>query len=481
MTTPTNEEIELNQAIWASLTTTQPTYPVTRIISPQPVMLPQPRIIPNPVSPVILPRPVTSPIVVTRPNTIVTSPIVVTRPNPITSPIVVTRPNTIVTSPIVSNTPIVITRPNTIVTSPIVTNSPIVITRPNTIVTSPIVVTRPNTIVTSPIVSNTPIVVTRPNTIVTSPIVVTRPNTIVTSPIVVTRPNTIVTSTPSPVIISRIPNIPPLRGIQTNIEPLPRVTVPPVRLQPQMAPQLQPAPQVLTRPTVPPLDRGMRPMTVFNPPIEINHDEQMRQAIIESLRTTQPNLYQQYVEDTEDAMLQEAINDSIIAAEKIRLANIPVAQLSETRRLRELQDKEYEETLRRDQERVLVLQKEAEEATNAVIAAEKAALLIHQTKMREEQKLAALNPPILEYPLETSDIRDIYMLRFRLPSGVVVNHSFNRNEPLRSVLEQLRFDLKYIGDLVLTIQPRTLITCDSNTSIDSCGFANKIAIMVTYP
>ena len=442
MTTPTNEEIELNQAIWASLTTTQPTYPVTRVISPQPVMLPQPRIIPNPVSPVILPRPVTSPIVVTRPN-------------PITSPIVVTRPNTIVTSPIVSNTPIVITRPNTIVTSPIVTNSPIVITRPNTIVTSPIVVTRPNTIVTSPIVSNTPIVVTRPNTIVTS--------------------------TPSPVIISRIPNIPPLRGIQTNIEPLPRVTVPPVRLQPQMAPQLQPAPQVLTRPTVPPLDRGMRPMTVFNPPIEINHDEQMRQAIIESLRTTQPNLYQQYVEDTEDAMLQEAINDSIIAAEKIRLANIPVAQLSETRRLRELQDKEYEETLRRDQERVLVLQKEAEEATNAVIAAEKAALLIHQTKMREEQKLAALNPPILEYPLETSDIRDIYMLRFRLPSGVVVNHSFNRNEPLRSVLEQLRFDLKYIGDLVLTIQPRTLITCDSNTSIDSCGFANKIAIMVTYP
>jgi hypothetical protein len=202
-------------------------------------------------------------------------------------------------------------------------------------------------------------------------------------------------------------------------------------------------------------------------------------------------------DDFEDPLLQEAIQASMQATEQARLAVFhanqvatapkspriisPPTQMRTDRELREEQDRLYAETERIDREKMENARLAAEAATKAAVAAEEAARALHEAKNAEEMKREALQPPKLEYPLETSDIKDIFMLRFRLPNGMIVNHSFHRNEPLRSVIQQLRFDLKDIGDLILTVQDRNaVLTCDPNIPISECGIRNRIAIIVSY-
>lgn len=314
--------------------------------------------------------------------------------------------------------------------------------------------------------------------------------------------------------VTTIPRVPiPVQTVPRPFVPVPAVTRPPIPVPVVTRPSV-PAPRQGI-PQVPPLATiHQEPIPVLRSPGRMSPDEeeQMRLAIMASLEEQYepiadaativrspprgPNPLLSPIEtdeEVEEAFLQEAIEASIRAAEEAKLATLhanrltaplttEMQRLQADRALREQQNREYEETLRIDEERAENARRAAEAATRAAEAAEEATRKLAEAQMAEELRRTALQPPVLVYPLETADTGDIYLIRFKLPSGAVVNHSFHRDEPLSSILQQLRFDLKYFGDLILTIQqPRMVVTCSPVTPISNCGFGNRIMVLVTYP
>lgn len=228
-------------------------------------------------------------------------------------------------------------------------------------------------------------------------------------------------------------------------------------------------------------------------------EEQMRIAIMNSLQDAQSPINSQQVyntntnqEDIEDVLLQAAIQASMEATEQAKVATFHANQITapspilsprtiriqEDRLIREQQDMAYEEALRADREREDNIRLAAEAATKAAQAAEEATRKLQAAKLAEEAKKEAIQPPNLQYPIEMGSPSDIYNIRFRLPEGGVVNHSFNRNEPIRNIIQQLRFDIKHTGELTLTIPPRTIVNCSLDTPISACGFDNRILVIV---
>jgi len=300
------------------------------------------------------------------------------------------------------------------------------------------------------------------------------------------------TTTLPPIPKPNIPIIPPLAMTTTTARvtpiPSPRTTFPPIQ-------PVQLSPRRITSPRSP---ARMTP----------EEEEQMRIAIMASLEETRKSPITQTIkplpspprteeEDIEDILLQEAIQASITAAEQARIATFHANQVAvtpsspralsprnlealERSELREEQEREYQEALRIDREREENARKAAEAAALAAAAAEEAARKLQEAKIAENTKKEALQPPILKYPIDTVDIKDIFMIRFRLPTGSLVTHSFHRDEPLSSIIKQLQFDLRHPGDLTVTIPGYGVITCAPETSISTCGFNNRIAVMVDY-
>jgi len=203
-----------------------------------------------------------------------------------------------------------------------------------------------------------------------------------------------------------------------------------------------------------------------------------------------------FTNDTEDLAIQEAIQASIAAAASARVAvghfnNIstarspPRATLSpnaQRRLLIEEQNREYEEALRIDIENAEQARLAAEAAARAASEAEAAARALQEARMHEERRKLSLQPPILRHPIqEDTPVKDIVTMNFRLPSGVV-NHSFHHLEPLSSVIQQLRFDTKHVGDFKLSTGVgrfgRT-IDCAPETSLHDCNLIGRIMINVT--
>jgi hypothetical protein len=190
-------------------------------------------------------------------------------------------------------------------------------------------------------------------------------------------------------------------------------------------------------------------------------------------------------EEADEDMLLTAIALSMEAAEHARNA-INYTEMeyatpsprTETQLIRQQQTQEYEEALRIDRAREADIQRAAEEARLAGVAAERAAHMVQEAREMEHAKQEALKPPLLRYAIEVGSKEDIFTLRFRLYDGSVVTHSFNRREPIASLFQQLRFDLRDLGELKLTMQPRKLVNCDLETSIEDCGIADRSMIIV---
>ncbi|CAH6419663.1 Hypothetical protein HVR_LOCUS737 [uncultured virus] len=321
-------------------------------------------------------------------------------------------------------------------------------------------------------------------------------------PVIPTIPRQTITAVPVPITVPRLttntgrPIVPPLSP-RTNFPPILPVILPPT------------SPFAL-RPTSP------------RSPGRMTQDEeyQMRIAIMESIQDINPRVVTPPIvrspprtpllspvkteqEDIEDALLQAAIAASIQATEQARLATFhanqlitspyvspyvsPVAspvvsprtqRLEEDRLLREQQEVAYQEALKIDRDREATARMAADAASKAAQAAEEATRILQAAKLAEEAKRETLQPPILQYPVEAGQQADIYLIRFRLPEGGVVNHSFNKNEPIKNVIQQLRFDIKHVGNLVLTIPPNTVVNCDPDVPISDCGFGNKMLVMV---
>lgn len=226
-------------------------------------------------------------------------------------------------------------------------------------------------------------------------------------------------------------------------------------------------------------------------------DEEIQAAIAASLRNDERNIMpeetsgEDYIEDEylEDALLQEAINSSIIAGQQAREATRQFTQpilserniqLLKDRQAREEQDRAYEESLRLDREKEENTRKALIASERAAKAAEESARNLQELKRFDETRRQNMQAPILEYPIATSDKSDIFVIRVRLPTGKTATYSFHRDEPINSLMDQLRFELKYLDNFILTTQDGE-IECPPQTSISECGIKNRDVITASYP
>ena len=66
------------------------------------------------------------------------------------------------------------------------------------------------------------------------------------------------------------------------------------------------------------------------------------------------------------------------------------------------------------------------------------------------------------------------------PTNKQVNHTFHKDEPLITLINQIKYDLRYLYGLVLNIAGRHVISCDYNYTISECGIQNRSTIYVSY-
>jgi len=321
----------------------------------------------------------------------------------------------------------------------------------------------------------------------------------------------IMTGIPTGILPQTMISEPELIAPQTNLPPIQPVTIiprSPARMTPDEEDEMRLAiiaslEQFDTpiRPASPQTQQLIRPPT-FSPRRITNVSPlSPRMNNMPFIMTPPRNpLYSPEVEEedeVEEILMRQAIEASRRSMEQARLATVLVNQVAnvplsprtiaiqEGRIRREEQDREYEEALRKDIEREAATKRDrdaaVEAANKAAIAAEEATNALQLARTTEDARKDALQPPVLVFPIEDGDGRDNLTLRFRLPQGGNVNHSFNKKEPLRSIIQQLRFDTKHLGDFVLTISPRTAITCSADTTIDTCGIQNRTLILVTLP
>lgn len=149
----------------------------------------------------------------------------------------------------------------------------------------------------------------------------------------------------------------------------------------------------------------------------------------------------------------------------------------ERARLREEQDREYEEVLR-------ISRLEAEKALLAIRAEEE-----RKNKIEEQKnKVKIYTLPFVKYDTALSPKENVYKLKFKLPTGVSIIHTFDKREHMSVVLQQLRFDLQSEHPLSLSIpnekritrQNLTKLVYEDKTRIISCGIGNNMTITVDF-
>ena len=146
-------------------------------------------------------------------------------------------------------------------------------------------------------------------------------------------------------------------------------------------------------------------------------------------------------------------------------------KVEERAKLKQEQDREYEEVLRISQ-----------------LEAEKALLAIREEEVRRNNKSKIYTLPFLKYDPAVSPKENVYRLKFKLPTGVSIIHTFDKREHMSAVIQQLRFDLRTEHPLSLSIpnetrtirQILTKLVYKDTTRIISCGIRNNMTITVDY-
>ena len=155
----------------------------------------------------------------------------------------------------------------------------------------------------------------------------------------------------------------------------------------------------------------------------------------------------------------------------------------ERKRLVEEQDREYNDLLKESKdEKELELAKVIALSMNEREDMELKADLeeIRQMELQTLHSISAV--PLLVYPLAHSKKEDIYLLRFKLSDlhGKLstVQYSFDRREPMFSVVGIIKFALQCKSNIQLLIPIRQKIHYNKNTSIEDSGIKNKSIIIV---
>ena len=150
---------------------------------------------------------------------------------------------------------------------------------------------------------------------------------------------------------------------------------------------------------------------------------------------------------------------------------------------REEQDREYEIALSEDlrlNEKRIILEEELRSQFEERLRFEEVEKI---RLMRIEEELLLIKnmpPPIYRYDITNFNNNDLIILRFKLPTNKQVNHSFHKDEPLITLINQIKYDLRYLYGLVLNIAGRQVISCDYNYTISQCGIPNRSTIYVSY-
>jgi hypothetical protein len=153
----------------------------------------------------------------------------------------------------------------------------------------------------------------------------------------------------------------------------------------------------------------------------------------------------------------------------------------ERTRLREDQDREYEEVLRISQLEAKKALLDAQEEEN------------RKNKIEEQKtKIKIYSLPFLKYNPTLSPKEYLYTLRFKLPTGVSIDHVFDKGEPMSSVIQQLRFDLQSEKPLSLFIPDKNAmkgvirrqilrkIKYEDKTRIINAGIRDRMSIRVEF-
>jgi hypothetical protein len=74
---------------------------------------------------------------------------------------------------------------------------------------------------------------------------------------------------------------------------------------------------------------------------------------------------------------------------------------------------------------------------------------------------------------------DTIVIKFKLPGNIMVSHKYNNQEPLKSIIDELKYDMNYNGGLVLILPPSNIIDNPLNTPISKCGICNFNTVTVT--
>ena len=234
-----------------------------------------------------------------------------------------------------------------------------------------------------------------------------------------------------------------------------------------------PTRMVTPMPTV----RGISPLRPNGPlrtmpPLNVNeeledYDDDLQQAILRS--TLEASRISPLPDEQEIEQLVRQTQQRPLSP--MRMATRNLTQIEMDRQLREQQDMEYAAALSIDEE------KARQAAEVAVLAAANAARAVENAAVAI-RAVTNLRPPQLRYP--SLNPAESINIKVRYPDGNNSNYVLHRDEPLNSLIAQIKYDTRNTAGFTLTVSPGTLLTCEPNTSLSQCGIANRSVILINY-
>lgn len=110
-----------------------------------------------------------------------------------------------------------------------------------------------------------------------------------------------------------------------------------------------------------------------------------------------------------------------------------------------------------------------------------AALSNYEELKRQIGVLVQIKPPVFKYPLEDAGSR-LITINFHLPTGHIATHSIDNREPLSTIEQMLRYDLKSLDTMFLSRFPSGVepLDCAITDSAAACGMSQGQNIYVQY-
>jgi hypothetical protein len=88
------------------------------------------------------------------------------------------------------------------------------------------------------------------------------------------------------------------------------------------------------------------------------------------------------------------------------------------------------------------------------------------------------HPPTSKIGIGSARPSDLMVLRCQFPDGSKINHIYHKDEPLESIVNQVRFDMNYSGDVDLVVHPNIHIAFPLNNTIYSSGIKNCDLVLI---